>query len=92
MDHCSFYDQGMLYALDGQAVALVVRDVATTFGSVFPSHSKDTEETVAALQHFIGDSHVKRFYSDNADELVNATSSSTFLMKRPSRECHRRMA
>jgi len=52
MDHCSFYDQGMMYALNGKVVALVVRDVATTFGSVYPSHSKDTEETVAALQHF----------------------------------------
>ena len=72
MDHCSFYDQGMMYALNGKVVALVGRDVATTFGSVFPSHSKDTEETVAAPQHCIGDSHVKRFYSDNADELVNA--------------------
>ena len=34
MDHCSFYDPGMMYALNGKVVALVVRDVATTFGSV----------------------------------------------------------
>ena len=53
-------------------MALVVRDVATTVGSVHPSHSKDTEEAEAALQQFIGDAQVKRFYSDNAGELVNA--------------------
>ena len=44
MDHCSFYDQGMMYALSGKVVALVVRDVANKFGSVYPSHSKDAEE------------------------------------------------
>ena len=56
------------------AVSLVVRDVATTFGMVYPVARKTSEETVTALQMFIGDQmpHVKRLYSDNADELVAA--------------------
>jgi len=73
MDLCSFCDHGMKYALNGSVVALVVRDVATTFGAVYPAPSKDTQETVSALQNFIGDDHVKRFYSDNADELISAS-------------------
>ena len=62
----------MMYALNGKVVALVVRDVATTFGSVYPSHSAGTEEPVAALQHFVGYAHVKRSYSDSVDVLINA--------------------
>jgi transposase InsO family protein len=34
--------------------------------------SKNTESTVEALQSFVGDATIKRFYSDNADELVSA--------------------
>ena len=72
MDHCSFYDGGMQYSLNGKVVSLVVRDIHTTFGSVYPTESKSTEETVAALQSFIGDEPVKRLYSDNVDELISA--------------------
>ena len=43
MDHCSFYDHGMTYALNNDVVALVARDVATTFGSVYLASPKDTE-------------------------------------------------
>ena len=72
MDHCSSYDHGMKYALNNNVIALVVRDVATTFGFVYPAPTKDNDETVSALQRFIGDAHVKRIYSDNADERINA--------------------
>ena len=71
MDRCSLYTMTLKYALSNNVVALVVRDVAT-FGFVYPSPAKDTEETVSSLQRFIGDDHVKRIYSDNADELINA--------------------
>jgi len=40
---------------------------------VYLAPSKDTEDTVSALQNFIGDDHVERTYSDNADELINAS-------------------
>ena len=33
MDHCSFYDAGAQYALNGNTVALVVRGVYSTFWS-----------------------------------------------------------
>ena len=72
MDHCSFYDHGMKYALSNNVVALVARGVAATFGFAYPAPTKDTDETVAALQMVIGDARVKRIYSDNADELMSA--------------------
>ena len=72
MDHCSFYDGGMQYSLNGKVISLVARDIHTTFGSVYPADSKSTENTIEALQSFVGDSPVKRFYSDNADELISA--------------------
>ena len=71
MDHCSFHDQGMNYALSGHVIALVARGMATTFGSVFPPHTKGTEEIATALRSFIGDARVKRFSPDLADELCN---------------------
>ena len=52
MDNCSFYGNGVTYALAGNVGALVVRVAATTFGRVFPSQTKDAEETVTALQMF----------------------------------------
>ena len=52
MDHCSFYDAGMQYALNGNTVALVVRDVYSTFGSVYLAPSKNMEETTLALLHW----------------------------------------
>ena len=51
---------------------MVVRGVHTKYGAVYPATSKSTSSTVEALQRFIGDAKVKRFYSDNADELVVA--------------------
>ena len=47
-------------------------DVYSTFGSVDPASAKNMEETTMALRSFIGDSRVKRFYSDNADEPIGA--------------------
>ena len=70
MDHCSLYDHGMHYALNGNVISLVVRDVHTKYGAVYPANNKSTPSIVEAMQRFIGDSKVKRFYSDNADDLV----------------------
>ena len=71
-DRCSLYDHGVKYALSGNTVAMAVRDVAATFGYVYPCQSNDTENTVASLQMFLGDSTVKGFYSGNSDELISA--------------------
>ena len=75
MDPCSFVDHGMTYALNGNSIVLVVRDVATTFGMAYPAARKTADETVTAMQMFVGDDlpRVKRFYSDNADALMAAS-------------------
>ena len=70
MDHCSLYDSGMQYALNGNVISLVVRDVHTKFGAVYPANTKTSSSTVEALQRFIGNDKLKRFYSDNAEELI----------------------
>ena len=63
---------GKKRALSGSAVALVVRDVATTFECVYPAHPKPSEDTVSSLQMFIGNAAVHIFYSDDVDELISA--------------------
>ena len=65
----------------------VVRDVATTFGIVLPSRSKDTEETARALQNFIGDTRVNRLHSDIADERCDAARFLIFPLKHHTRLC-----
>ena len=57
-------------AIDGERVALVVKDIATNFKWVYPSARRTAKDCVIALKHFT--SHVDDvgvFYSDNADEL-----------------------
>ena len=49
-----------------------MRDVDSTFGAVYPAPSKSMDEATMALRSFIGDSKVRRFYSDNADEPIGA--------------------
>ena len=69
MGLCAFCDHGVEYALSNNVVALVARGVATTFGGVYPSPTKDTDETLAALKTY---SPASRNYSGNADELMSA--------------------
>ena len=64
---------GAQRTLNGEAHALVVRDVYSTFGAVYPARAKNAEETTAALRVVVGDSKIKRFHSDRADELVIAS-------------------
>jgi hypothetical protein len=83
----------MQYALNGNTVALVVRDVYSTFGAVCPAPSKNMEETTMTLRSFVGDTMVKRFYSDNADERIGAARSlGAPLMKHHSKGCRNPMA
>jgi hypothetical protein len=60
----------MQYALIGNVISLVVRGVHTKHGAAYPANNKSASSIAEALQRFIGDSNVKRFYSDNADEIV----------------------
>ena len=70
MDHCSLDDAGVQYALSGNTAALVVRDVYSTFGAVYPTSARSMDEATMASRSLVGDSKVNRFYSDNADELI----------------------
>ena len=57
-------------AIDGERVALVIKDVATNFKWIYPSARRTARDCVLAMKHFT--SHVDEvgvFYSDNADEL-----------------------
>ena len=73
MEHCSLYDHGTQYALNGNVIALVIRDVHAFLGAVYPASSKCTAITAETRQRVIGDSKIKRLYSDNADELIVAS-------------------
>ena len=54
-------------------VAVIVQDKATYWLAGYPKASKTTEDTVAALQHFVGPhDKVKFFYSDGSGELKGA--------------------
>ena len=58
-------------SIDGDRVALVIKDVATNFRYIYPAARKSTRECVAALKHFT--SHTDKvgvFYSDGAPELI----------------------
>ena len=64
--HCSFYDTGMQYALNGDTVALVVRDVYSTVGAVYTAPSKHMEETTEHLlrtQRWSGSTPITRMSS-----------------------------
>ena len=62
-------------SIDGDRVALVIKDVATNFRYIYPAARKSTRECVAALKHFT--SHTDKvgvFYSDGAPELISAAN------------------
>ena len=59
--------------LDGEQVAMVVKDVATDFMYIYPSGRRTARDAVLALKHFIGhNDEVGIMYSDNAPELLSA--------------------
>ena len=62
--------------IEDSRLALVVKDVATSFMYAYPSALKDADECQVALQHFVASADkVGVFYSDNAKELTRATKS-----------------
>ena len=59
--------------LDGEQVAMVVKDVATDFMYIYPSGRRTAKDAILALKHFIGHKdEVGIMYSDNAPELLSA--------------------
>ena len=60
------------YGFDDQRVALVVKDVFSKFRYVYPSDTKEGEQVLENLLHFVGvDDDIKVMYSDNAPELID---------------------
>ena len=57
-------------SIDGDRVAMILKDVATNFGWVYPSARSRAKDCVLAFRHFVAPSdEVGVFYSDNADSL-----------------------
>ena len=74
-DHVVLYRDSDNMTEDSR-LALIVKDVATSFMFAYPSALKDADECQVALQHFVASTDkVGVFYSDNAKELTRATKS-----------------
>lgn len=59
--------------VNGEVVALVVKDIHTQFRGVYPSTSKSSDDCQQALLHFIDPKHpVQQIYTDNSRELIAA--------------------
>jgi hypothetical protein len=66
----------MNHSIDGQRDAVVLYDVATMYMDCYPTGSRHADETLAALQHFIGPREtVELFYTDAARELHSAAKT-----------------
>jgi len=74
-DHIVTIDK-MDRSIDGKRDAVVIYDVATLYLDCFPTGSRSAEETLQALNHFIGPKEkVTMFYSDAARELNSAAKT-----------------
>jgi len=60
-------------SIDGKHDAVVIYDVASHFIGCYPAFSKAKDETIQALQNFLGPHQaVRQFYSDASCELYAA--------------------
>ena len=63
-------------SIDGKSDGLVLYDVATGYMDCFPAYTKNAEETIQALQQFLGPKgRFGQFYSDAAAELFAAAKT-----------------
>ena len=61
------------FGIEGEKVALIVKDVFTNFRFVYPASNKDSEQVYENLLHFFAvEDEVGTVYSDNAPELEGA--------------------
>ena len=59
--------------VNGEVVALVIKDVHTQYRSVYPSSSKSADDCIQALHHYIDPKvPVQSIYTDNSRELIAA--------------------
>ena len=64
---------GFSAGCDGEPAAVVILDRATQWVDCFPCLTKDTNDTLGALQEFVGLSPARRVYSDNSMVIRKAT-------------------
>ena len=64
------------HGLDGERVALLVKDVYSKFRYIYPAEAKDTESCINSFKHFLKvEDKIGTIYSDNAPELIAAARS-----------------
>ena len=64
------------HGLDGERVALVVKNVYSKFRYIYPAEAKDTESCINSFKHFLKvEDKIGTIYSDNAPELIAAARS-----------------
>ena len=62
--------------LDGERVALVVKDVYSKFRYIYPAEAKDTKSCISSFKPFLKvEDKIGTIYSDNAPELTAAARS-----------------
>ena len=75
MDHISTRDLKD-HGLDGERVALVVKDVYSRFSYIYPAEAKDTESCINSFKDFLKvEDKIGTIYSDNVPELIAAARS-----------------
>ena len=63
------------FSRHGDTAALVCQDFGTKWIAGYPAPAKSAAESTTAFQHFVGDSKVKRLYSDGSGELGAASQN-----------------
>jgi hypothetical protein len=72
---------GSMEGLTGDCNALVIKDLYSKIKVLMPVFGKSSDETIAALQYFVGTGRIKLFYSDNAPELVRVCKTLQILQE-----------
>ena len=52
-DHVTFAEEGGIYGLNGNIIALIIKDIFTGFLGAYPAGSKSADDTYVAIQHFL---------------------------------------
>ena len=64
------------HGLDGERVALVIKDVYSKFRYIYPAEAQDTDSCINSFKHCLKvEDKIDTIYSDNAPELIAAARS-----------------
>ena len=70
-DHITSKKDNML-GVTGDRNALVIKDLYSGLKHLYPTKTKNTEDTTESIRHFVGDRGARRLYSDNSGEIGKA--------------------